>query len=257
MKLLYKLLFLITLLFLFSCNKDNSNYIHSPKKGGVSISFDDAYITSWYNSAFLLSKYHWKATFDVTQINKLTEHQINQLFYLQKQGYEIAGHGLLHLHALKFVSTYGMSAYLEQEIFPMIEIFNKKSLRLRSFVYPYSSRNSKIDSTLFNYFSILRTGTEAVKTPSEQVCFFNNSRLVTALQIDDNVARVDDQYILDLLKYAKENNKILLLFGHKIVEGDSNYAYQVRISRLKKICDYVDRNNMKFYNLSDLAKLIQ
>jgi peptidoglycan/xylan/chitin deacetylase (PgdA/CDA1 family) len=248
-----KIVLLCTFFILFSCKKHE--VIIKPKIiPGVVLSFDDAYIDDWFNTDHDLKQYSWKATFCVSKINTLRHAEIKKLLELQKEGHEIAGHGLHHYHAEKFVTTYGINEYFKQEIDPMLNLMNFYGLKVTSFVYPFGGRNTKLDAALLEKFKIVRGRAFCEETPSKQGCYFKNSRLVFSFSIDDTHNHFNIPHLLRLLDYAKKNNKILILNSHKTVKkvtGD----YQTKNETLEIICQYVKRNNMQFYTLSDLDKL--
>jgi peptidoglycan/xylan/chitin deacetylase (PgdA/CDA1 family) len=242
---------LLCTFFLFSCEKP---VVVKPQIiPGVILSFDDAYVNEWFATNQELKKYNWKATFCVCKINRLRHYQIKKLLELQKEGHEIAGHGLHHYHAEKFVTKYGLNEYFKQEINPMLSLMNFYGLKVTSFVYPYGGRTPKIDAALLDKFKIVRGRAFCSEIPSKQGCYFNNSRLVFSFSIDDTHNHFNIPHLLRLLDYAKKNHKILILNSHKTVKnviGD----YQTKNATLELICQYIKRNNMKFYTLSDLNK---
>ncbi|WP_291100130.1 MULTISPECIES: polysaccharide deacetylase family protein [unclassified Flavobacterium] len=251
---LLKNILLCTLFLLFSCENKKSKQEIKPYQAGVVLSFDDAYVNEWFDADKSLKKYDWKATFCVSKINTLDTIEINKLLKLQKEGHEIAGHGLHHYNAVKFISKYGINEYINQEINPMLAIMKKLSLNVTSFAYPDGERNATLDTTLLNKFQIVRGRAFGGESPSKQVCYFNNSRIVYGFDIDNSHIHFSIPYLLKLLDYAKKNNKILILVGHKTVK-DVTANYQTKMKTLELICSYVHQNNMKFYTLSELNNL--
>lgn len=253
-----KSVLLCAFFFLLSCqNKKNEPEIKpelKSYKAGVVLSFDDAYINEWFDTNQKLKQYSWKATFCVSKINTLHHYEIRKLLELQKEGNEIAGHGLHHYHAEKFVRKYGINEYLKQEINPMLDLMHFYGFKVSSFVYPYGGRNEKLDATLLNKFKIIRGRAFCEEIPSKQGCYFNYSNIVYSFSIDDTHNHFNVPHLLKLLDYAKKNDKILILNSHKTVEKVSG-DYQTKNEILELICQYVKRNNMKFYTLSDLNTL--
>lgn len=245
---------LLCTFFLFSCEKDNPKPIIKHSIAGVVLSFDDAYVNEWFATNQELKKYAWKATFCVSKINTLKHYQIQKLLELQKEGHEIAGHGLHHYHAEKFVAKYGINEYIKQEINPMLSLMNFYDLKVTSFVYPFGGRNSILDTALLEKFRIVRGRAFCEESPSKQGCYFNKSRLVFSFSIDDTHNHFNIPHLLRLLDYAKKNHKILILNSHKTVKNVAA-DYQTKEETLELICQYIKRNNMHFYTLSDLDKL--
>jgi peptidoglycan/xylan/chitin deacetylase (PgdA/CDA1 family) len=223
-------------------------------RAGVILSFDDSYVNDWFETDKVLKKYSWRATFCVSKINTLRHSEIKKLLALQKEGHEIAGHGLHHYHAEKFVKKYGIEDYFKQEVDPMLRLMNFYGLKVTSFVYPYGGRNPKLDAALLKKFKIVRGRAFCEEAPFIQGCYFNNSKMVYSFSIDDTHNHFNIPHLLKLLDYAKKNDKILILNSHKTVENVTT-DYETKNATLELICKYVKRNNMKFYTLSDLNKL--
>ena len=256
MKHILKILFSIFIIAIYSCEKPDNGQFDSTKNGGVVITFDDKSVFEWSLADSLLKEHNWKATFCVSQINKLTTYEIQELHDLQNAGHEIAGHGLNHLNSVDYINDHGVESYLNEEIISMIEFMDKKSFMVNSFAYPFGSHNEEIDSVLLEYFKIIRGTTYGIKDPSEQDCYFENSMLVSGIGIDSHYEHFSEDYILDLLTYAKNTGRILVLYGHVPVENVTS-DYQVSVSTLNLICNYIEENDMKYYTLNDLNELLE
>ncbi|WP_413997651.1 polysaccharide deacetylase family protein [Flavobacterium sp. W1B] len=255
MKSIFLKFILLCTFFLFSCeNKKLSKESKSSLQPGIVLTFDDATVNEWFQADKILSSYSWKATFCVSKINTLNRSEIAKLLELQKEGHEIAGHSLNHLKANLFVKQYGTDAYIDKEINPMLDLMDFYSLKVNSFAYPYGARNTTIDTALLSKFKILRGITHGLENPSKQNCFYNKTRIVFGIDIDSKHFQFNLSYLFKLLNYAKQNNKILILIGHKPVKNVT-VNYQTKIETLELICKYVKQNNMKFYTLSELYNL--
>lgn len=218
------------------------------------MSFDDAYVNEWFDTNRKLKKYSWKGTFFVSKINTLNIPEINKLLELQKEGHEIAGHGLNHYNAADFTRVHAISDYMRQEIDPMLDLMNFYGLKVTSFAYPYGGRTKKLDAALLKKFKIIRGRAFCEEVANKQGCYYNNSNLVFSFSIDDTHNHFNLPHLLELLDYAKKNNKILILNSHKTAEKVSG-DYQTKNATLEFICQYIKRNKMQFYTLSDLEKL--
>ena len=238
---------------LFSCNNETSKPTKKPHKAGVILSFDDAYVNEWFATDQKLKKYGWKGTFFVCKINTLRHYQIQKLLKLQKEGHEIAGHTLNHINAVDFLKIHSINKYMNQEIDPMLKLMKFYGLNVSSFAYPYGGRTQALDAALLKKFKIIRGRAFCEKNASKQGCYFNNSNLVFSFSIDDTHNHFNIPHLLKLLEYAKKNHKILILNSHKtadIITGD----YQTKNATLEFICQYIKKNNMNFYTISDLNK---
>lgn len=256
-----KVLFFKTMLFLvcltlFSCEIKRQKPEPKTYKAGVILSFDDAYVDEWAEADAALKKYSWKATFNVCRIDSIGKPQIQKLLQMQKEGHEIAGHGYHHYNAVKFVQKYGMDAYMEQEINPMIASMKRLSFKVTSFAYPYGERSDALDKALSPKFKIIRGRAFGGELPEKQDSYFNNSKIVFAFDIDNSHIHFSIPYLLELLHYAKKHNKILILCGHKTVRNVTE-NYQTKIETLEFICRYMKLNDLKFYTLSDLDNLLE
>ncbi|MCK5845966.1 MAG: polysaccharide deacetylase family protein [Bacteroidales bacterium] len=252
---MYKFLFSISIVFVITfagCN--NKADLYKYENGGVVITFDDHYVQKWLMADSALQKYNWKASFCLTLHNRLTDDQIQGLKYLELQGHEIAGHGLQHLNAIEYIKTNSIDNYLQSEVDPMIELMNKSFHNVTSFAYPNGSRNKDLDNKLFTRFKILRSTTNNSNPPEEQDCFFTGSHLVMAWGIDQSYEHYSKELLIQLLNYTHENNLILILYAHRPTK-EISIKYQVEISTLEYICNFVEENNMKFLRLKDLGNL--
>lgn len=247
-----KVLLLCTF-FLFSCEKPEVK-IKPQIIPGVILSFDDAYVNEWFDTNKELKQYGWKGTFCVCKINTLRHYQIKKLLELQKEGHEIAGHGLNHINAADYLRVHTINEYLRREIYPMQELMHFYGLKVTSFAYPYGGRVPKIDAALLDKFNIVRGRAFCSEIPSKQGCYFNKSRLVFSFSIDDTHNHFNIPHLIRLLDYTRKNHKILILNSHKTVKNVTG-DYQTKNATLELVCQYIKQNHMRFYTLSDLNKL--
>lgn len=246
--------FVCILLVLSSCSKyeeELSIPFEDHSQAGVAITFDDNYIDQWYKVNTILKPYDWKATFFISQFNTLSFEELTKLKSLKNQGHEIGGHGWIHLKAAPFEKQHGEMNYLNKEIFPMLKTMNEASLPVHSFAYPYGSRDFATDTILLHEFNIIRGTTYGNEPPNLQRCYFNNSRVLFGLGIDNNYAQYSIPYFLSLLEYAKKNNKIVVFYAHKPVLK-ANKKYETEYKTLIEICRYIKEHDMKFYTISEL-----
>ena len=242
------ILLILVSLSLTSCFLDAGSDAH----GGVVITFDDRYVENWVWADSVLANYEWKATFCVSAPQGLTDTQFADLRDLKASGHEIAGHGVAHRNAVDYVAENGMDAYLRDEILPMINTMKTEAIEPSSFAYPYGTHSQEIDDTLLTYFKILRSTTYTWSNPEEQSCYYENDPLVNGLGTDGAASEYRTNYFLGLLEYARENQKILIVYAHRPV-AEVTGANQTDIRTLTAICNYIRMNNMRFYTLSELV----
>ncbi|MGQ7944564.1 polysaccharide deacetylase family protein [Flavobacterium sp. WC2509] len=253
-----KYLLLLLAIILFSCSENDDIPIEQTdqqtnSQSGVVITFDDDYVDQWYEVDKILKPYDWKATFFISKFDQLTAEQIQKLKDFKKEGYEIGAHGLNHLNAPKYIYENGTDEYVNREITPMLTLMDKNDLSPTSFAYPYGARDSATDNTLLNKFQIIRGTTYDDLSPEKYKYYYNNNRLVFGLGLDQNYSHYTNYY-LSLLEYAKNNNKIVVFYAHKPVMNVQN-DYETEYKRLIDICEYVHKNKMKFYKISELYNL--
>lgn len=246
---------LLSALF-FSCTFSCSNKKEINFQPGVIITFDDAYVNEWFDTDHVLKKYHWKATFNVCRIDSIGAPQLEKLHQLENEGHEISGHGYHHYNAVKFVAKNGIQEYLKQEIDPMIKSMKQKGFHVTSFSYPFGERSNTLDKALQSRFKIIRGRAFCGNNPKNEGCYFRGSKYVYAFDIDNDHVHFSYHYLLELLNYAKKNNKILLLCSHKPVK-DVTANYQTKIETLEFVCNYIKLNNMKYYTLNDLNQFLE
>jgi peptidoglycan-N-acetylglucosamine deacetylase len=249
-----KLIFISLLIgfFFYSCSSTKTKNPNS--KAGVVITFDDYFVNEWKEADAQLSKYNWKATFCVSNFEKLTETDISKLKELQNKGHEIAGHGFRHLNAKEFAKRNNKQQYLKVEIFPLIEAFKKEGIEIKSFAYPFGAKTQTLDFELKKHFEIIRGTAKGGKKVADNANFYNGTRLANVIGIDSNYEHFDLNYIKKVLQYAKKYNKIVIFYAHKPV-GKATNEYEVDLKTLEMICQFVVENELKFYTLQELNSL--
>ena len=248
----YILIILIALI-LMNCTKNLPSQATN-SNGGIVLTFDDKSVVQWKMADDSLSQYNWKATFCVSNLNKLSYEDWEILKSFQESGHEIAGHGYNHVNATDYSKQYGVLKYVSNEIIPMLTTFNQKGINISSFAYPYGSRSSIIDKELSAYFNILRGVSYGNQDQLSAKCIYNDGNLIYGLGIDDKYSHFFVNYYLDLLDYAKRNNKIVIFYAHTPIDKVEK-SVQVSFSTLKIICEYCYLNDIEFLRLKDLIEL--
>jgi peptidoglycan/xylan/chitin deacetylase (PgdA/CDA1 family) len=226
-------------------------------QAGVVITLDDTFVDEWAKADSLLANTNWKATFCVSAFNTLNDSQKRKLLKLQKNGHEIAFHGAHHTNPVTYLSQQSVKAYVEYEYGGTVDAMRAAGLRVYSFAYPFGARNAYTDSLLLTGFSVLRTISSKGLPPENQNCYFNNSPLISAIGIEPNYAYFNEGYLLELLKYARDHHKILIVYGHRPVPEPSKLKHEVGYATLQLLTDFVNKNNMRFYTMKDLKCLLK
>ena len=249
-KFLLSIFLVFFLLSFYSCS-DKLSPKNNEKNGGVVFTFDDYYIAEWKMADDTLSQYNWKATFNVSNLNRINDEGWAILKSFQDSGHEIAGHGMNHLNSKEYSKIYGVQKYVTDEIIPMITAFNQKGLNVSSYVYPYGARTTEIDNELSSYFNILRGTSYGNIEPESAPCIYEEDKLVRGLGIDDKYEHFAIDYYFRLLDYAKLHNKYVIFYAHKPVDVAEGCC-QVSFNTLKILCEYCYENDMEFLRLKDL-----
>jgi peptidoglycan-N-acetylglucosamine deacetylase len=251
----YKKLYPALLLFIFaSCSPDAPHPGEEPYAAGVVFTFDDNFADEWCDADEVLSVYDWKATFFITQYSQLSQEEKNELYGLERNGHEIAGHGHRHIKASVYTASFGADRYIKDEIEPMIQAMGQDGFTLKTFSYPYGDRNIKLDNRLYNYFDVVRGTTYGQFSPDKHNCFYTGNRLVYGLGIDHSYAHANVAYLKSLMLYAKEHNKIVVFYGHRVVDNPVGNC-QLPIKKLKELCGYANELGLRYYTMSELYGL--
>ena len=225
---------------------------------GIVITFDDHYVESWYSARELFNEYGARVTFFIDNYHQLSTDELNMLRVLNRDGHEIASHGLNHLNALEFIDSNSLEAYLAEEINPSINIMGKDYLKPTASAYPFGARTEKIDEALFNIFKIIRGTTytsNRIRLKDLNSVYYKpgkSNRLVFGVGID-GIYRNTIEEILEGIDRAKNNGEILVIYAHIIGEEEDEHNYIVSKNKLEMILQYVKENNMTFYTISEVA----
>src|ERR1700709_571560 len=112
MKRLFFALFVI--FFATSCTKYTRT--GSMPKAGLALTFDDYSVDNWYSYLDLLDSFHVKATFYISNYNKLTAVQKQKLHEIENRGHEIGYHTTNHPDLTKYVQQNGLQKLMKNEI---------------------------------------------------------------------------------------------------------------------------------------------
>lgn len=236
-------------------------------KGGVVLQFYDYYLDSWLSADSVLSQYGWKATFFTSGWSFLTTAQRNKIKQLDTLGHEIASHTYNNTDYQTFIEGGGTpELYVTQEILPDIaakEVFGITPIKTFGPVgynLPLSTADIIFSSTQIENIPYLVL---PIYDNPEHAPYISNRAYKRATgkmvykegNLDATTVGYDINNIMALLAWAKDNNEIVFLEGHDIVEAitDSN---QTLLSDLVLICDYIKDNNMGFYTPRDCNALI-
>ena len=259
MKINNKLFTLLLFVLLISCNEHIVDNLED-YKGGVCLTFDDAYVDQWYKLSNSLIENNIKATFFVTMINTLASSKLEKLQTLDSLGFEIGCHGYKHIDAVKYLESHTLNDYFYNEVLPALNIMDKSDLHPKSYSYPYGMNNDSLDNYLLNYFEILRDVTDEQRKPLEKevekideiFCKKGESKIVSSLGIDINF-NINESKLRNALQRAKENKEILCVYAHCPVDSNA-ISYQIEIGYIKNFISLIKEYELNTYTFSELAK---
>ena len=91
------------------------------QKSGIAFTFDDYSVDEWYRCLPLFDSFNVKATFFISNYNKLKKRDIDKLRVLKKRGHEIAFHTTNHFNMIKYLNNEGMDLLIQNEIEKQID----------------------------------------------------------------------------------------------------------------------------------------
>jgi peptidoglycan-N-acetylglucosamine deacetylase len=239
------ILFLLFPLTFLSCNEVYCD------KGAVVFTFDDQFVQEWYDFRHVFKQYNIKATFFISHPHLLDSNQIGMLKTLEKDGHEIACHGMNHFSIADFQS---IDLYIIKEVLPAYEILIENEFNIKSFAYPYGVSNDKSDIALSDIFKYLRKGTwtykgKKLESYDEIYASKNSYRIVNSMGIDSNYD-ISIKNLIRAFKRAKSNDEALILYAHKIdyMEG----KYKIHSDYLKQVFELSNEYNLNSIRVCDL-----
>ena len=248
----------VTLVFLviftlIGCVPDCEEPFEKIPSGGIIFSFDDKYVEEWIAHRELFLEYDIKATFFICRPHLLTDTEIIALKKLQKDGHEIGCHSLNHLNAQEFAGN--ADSYIDAEIIPALDLLTQFGFNITSFAYPYGKSTPEIDTAVSKYFTFVRKATYNYKDTTldyynEIFANQNNYNLVNAMGIDMGYDITLENIENGILR-AKENNEVLILFAHQIIEESNNS--HIEPTYLRNIFELCLQNEVKSIRMKDLG----
>lgn len=238
-------------LLIFHCRHTEKAALRRIEGGGIVLTFDDDFVSEWIEADRILKKYNWKATFFVCHFKSLNTEAIRRLDSLQSRGHEIGFHSENHHNAVAFIDSQSVDAYLAVEILPSLAALSENGFHPVSFAYPEGARNKRLDRVLLAYFDMLRGITYKRRIQQKRDYYANGSRLVFGMGLDA-VSGNKPEYILSILQYAKDHDKIAVFFGHSIARSAGTLDYATTYETLERICRFVQDNGMHFLTMKEL-----
>ena len=228
---------------------------------GVVITFDDESVTQWFDY-FSAQTPDVRATFFTNSWHTFTDTEVQMLRDLETTGHEVACHTFDHSGAFE---EYGLdptriTEYLNEQIIPALNNMRADGFNPVSFSYPYGEHNEAYDTAVRAYFPYLRGGSGDANTPLNQIdnIYHNepkNFKFLAAEGIDTLNNRLFED-IRDSFIRAKNNNEIVNLFAHRILEP-SEIGTTLGVSRqlLDRIIQEAKDQGLKFYTYAQAYQI--
>ena len=182
------------------------------QKSGIAFTFDDYSVDEWFRCLPLLVSFGVKATFYISNYNKLKREDIKKLRLIQKCGHEIAFHTTNHFNMVKYLNNKGMDSLIQNEILAGLSKMNADWFYPTTFAYPFGRHTQAIDNTLLKYFRSLRA-LNCTNNYSKSLATTNNNSILYGLGIDESSKRPLST-ILQLVYNAHNDNNCLVLVSH-------------------------------------------
>ena len=126
-------------------------------RGALAFAFDDNAPDAWMTVRDLLESHHAKITFFVSRWDTMSSAQHDELATFAKDGHALEPHTVHHLHALDYIKTNGLDAYLADEYQPSMDVLTAAGYHPHSFAYPFGEHDASLDSALLERIGRVRT----------------------------------------------------------------------------------------------------
>lgn len=126
-------------------------------RAGVVVTFDDAYIDSWYSHRDLFAAYDARATFFTTRFAGYSEEDYENLHELLALGHAVENHGTNHQNAPDYARELGIQAYVEDEVVSTLDAMRSEGFSPTTFAYPYGARTGELDEAILEHVELVRS----------------------------------------------------------------------------------------------------
>jgi len=242
------LYFAILLSGLFiSCSKEIKS--GNLPDGYIALTFDDAYISNWYNYLSVLESLDIKATFYISSYHSLSALDKQKLAEIKDRGHEIAYHTSNHLNLLKLLnSTDGLNK-VSEEINHDLNLMKQDGYTLTDFAYPYGRYDATLNRMLLKTFKTVRAVSNKTNFYSSLVKDACENQVLFGAPVDMN-SKITDTELSNLLSNAKSKNSCAILTAHQINNPD--FKLQITVEKLKMIADIAKQQNLSFITVNQI-----
>jgi hypothetical protein len=124
---------------------------------GLALSFDDTFVDAWVGLLPMFERYHARVTFFVSRYAAMTEAAHASLQLLAARGHDVEAHSVRHFRAPDFVESYGIDAYLRDELDPSIAALRNDGFEVNAFAYPFGARTGELDRAIAKRVPVIRS----------------------------------------------------------------------------------------------------
>lgn len=221
-------------------------------QAGIAMTFDDNYVDNWIKYLPFLDSSGIKATFYISNYNRLNARQIQDLHIIQNHGHEIAYHTVNHYNMVDYVYKYRHSVedLMQKEIVAGLKMMNKDGFYPTTFAFPGGTHCDAIDESLKHYFKSVRA-LNGTFNYAKSLAATDNNYMLYGFSLDKS-SKQKDVTVEHLLESAKSNNTCAVLLTHIINVPSSQLS--TSLDRLKKVVATAKRLDLKFYTISEISK---
>ena len=98
-----------------------------------------------------------RVTFFVSRFHNLSEVRVEKLHELHADGHAIEGHGQNHLHAPNYAESFGVAAYVEDEVVSSLDSLRASGFSPTTFAYPFGARTGELDRAILEHVELVRS----------------------------------------------------------------------------------------------------
>ena len=222
--------------------------------GVLCLTFDDKHFVNWCQSLELLEKYNAHVTFFVN--GKIDDNAVKAMKKLQDAGHSIGLHSQNHAKAVETCRKLGEADYLQQEIFPQLDICNANGIKIRSFAYPSSQRNEQTDKILFRQFDFLRGNcgkflrSDGILTDADEF-FTKNVKIKQFFPGYSLSGDFDMKMIREVMDRAAKENAVIVFYAHNITPEIAK-SHHISVGQLEEVLKHAVKLQMQIKGLNEL-----
>lgn len=225
-------------------------------RAGLTLTFDDHDVDSWFSMRDTYLEYGAKATFFLDKFHTLTTEDIDKLKTLEQDGHEIGCHTYSHKGIGRDYNydTSKINEYIQEQIVPALDNMHNAGFNPTSLAYPYGEHEKSFDSAVRTYLPYLRiTDSDSNRELYEFHEIYHNEKKHYKLLVGDGIDNSYDNEI-DEIKIAfvkaRKNSEIITLYAH-VVDDDSSNPYAISPQKVKKIVEMAKEMGLKFYTFAE------